>query len=78
MAESAKPMAREESVPDLKTYVAQKKDVKCVVLLGASVSICVGIGKLEAIPEMHCFYYYMETTLKGISLITLTRFQHES
>ncbi|XP_066917929.1 glucose-6-phosphate 1-dehydrogenase-like [Clytia hemisphaerica] len=36
MAESAKPMGREESVPDLKTYVAQKKDVKCVVLLGAS------------------------------------------
>lgn len=32
-----KPIKQIESSPDLKTYVAQKKDVKIVCLVGASV-----------------------------------------
>lgn len=36
MAEG-KPLEKIESTPDLKTYVAQKKDVKVVCLVGASV-----------------------------------------
>ena len=32
-----KPLEKIDSTPDLKTYVAHKKDVKVVVLVGASV-----------------------------------------
>ena len=38
MADQSSELKTVDSVPDLKTYVATKKNVKVVVLLGASVS----------------------------------------